>query len=91
MAEGLSATEVGKEIGKHARRHKGDQGDSTPHERLISISEAILLSVVTIVAAWSGFSAAKWGTESSLTTRQGFGDAHSSEPLFRRFAHLPSD
>jgi len=66
VAEGLSATEVGKEIGKHARRHKGDQGDSTPHERLISISEAILLSVVTIVAAWSGFSAAKWGSESSL-------------------------
>ncbi len=26
----------------------------------------MLLSVVTIVAAWSGYSAAKWGTESSL-------------------------
>ena len=25
-----------------------------------------MLAVVTIVAAWSGYSAAKWGTESSL-------------------------
>ena len=66
MAEGLSATEVGKEIGKHAKEHKGDESEGTRHDRLISISEAILLSVVTIVAAWSGFSAAKWGTESSL-------------------------
>jgi hypothetical protein len=33
---------------------------------LVSIAEAALLSIVTIVAAWSGYSAAKWGTESSL-------------------------
>ena len=35
-------------------------------DRWISITEALLLSVVTIMAAWSGYSAAKWGTESSL-------------------------
>jgi hypothetical protein len=56
---GLSASEVGKEIGEHAKhadhRHLG-----------ITIAEAIVLSVVAIIAAWSGFSAAKWGTESSL-------------------------
>jgi hypothetical protein len=62
MAEGLSPTEVGKEIGEHSRhgRHAGG------HDRLIAIGEALLLSLVTIAAAWSGFSAAKWGTESSL-------------------------
>jgi hypothetical protein len=60
VAEGLSATEVGKEIGEHAREH------GHRHDRLISIVEAVLLSVVTITAAWSGYSAAKWGTESSL-------------------------
>ena len=59
VGEGLSATEVGKEIGEHARHHG-------VHDRVISIAEAALLSVVTIIAAWSGFSAAKWGTESSL-------------------------
>ena len=28
--------------------------------------EAVLLSIVTIVTAWTGYSAAKWGTESRL-------------------------
>jgi hypothetical protein len=60
MAEGLSATEVGKEIAEHAEHSREH------HDRLISITEALLLSVVAIVAAWSGYSAAKWGTESRL-------------------------
>jgi len=62
VPEGLSATEVGKEIGEHAKH----AGGHSRHDRAISIGEALLLSVVTIVAAWSGYSAAKWGTESSL-------------------------
>src|SRR5437762_3716101 len=62
MPEGFSATEAGKEIGEHAHGH----GHVQRHERLISIIEAVLLSVVTITAAWSGYAAAKWATESSL-------------------------
>lgn len=63
MTEGLSPTEVGKEIGEHA---KHSEGVVDHQQRLIVIGEAILLSIVTIVAAWSGFSAAKWGTDSSV-------------------------
>jgi hypothetical protein len=59
VPEGLSATEVGKEIGEHAEH-------APRHGRALSITEAILLSLVAILAAWSGYSAAKWGTESSL-------------------------
>ena len=62
MPEGLSASEVGKEISEHAK-HAG------PHERrdqLISITEAVLLSVVALLAAWSGYAAAKWSTESRV-------------------------
>ena len=66
-AEGLSATEVGKEIGD-ARQARGCSGG---HGRGIAIGEALLLSIVTIVAAWSGYSAAKWGTESSLALAEG--------------------
>jgi hypothetical protein len=66
VPEGLSATEVGKEISEHAR-HAGEHGGGGRHDRLISIAEAVLLSVVTIAAAWSGYAAAKWGTESSLS------------------------
>jgi hypothetical protein len=60
MPEGLSSSEVGKEIAERAE-HAGVR-----HDRLISIIEAVLLSVVALVAGWSGYSAAKWGTASSL-------------------------
>lgn len=67
MPEGLSATEVGKEISEHAKHAEEHAAAGIHrHARLISIAEAVLLSVVTITAAWSGYSAAKWGTESSL-------------------------
>jgi hypothetical protein len=63
VPEGLSATEVGKEIGEHAKHH---QHAVQRHDRLISIVEAVLLSIVTITVAWSGYAAATWSTESSL-------------------------
>ena len=62
MPEGLSASEVGKEISEHAKH-------ADPHERrdqLISITEAVLLSVVALLAAWSGYAASKWATESRV-------------------------
>ncbi len=66
MPEGLSATEVGKEIAEH-RKH-GDEAKDTAHrDRVISIVEALTLSLVAVVAAYSGFAAAKWGTESSVS------------------------
>jgi len=37
------------------------------HERWLSIAEAILLSIVALLAAWSGYSAAKWDSELSLS------------------------
>jgi hypothetical protein len=65
MSEGLSATEVGKEISEHAG-HAAQRGAHEGRDRLISISEAVLLSIVTLLAAWSGYAAAKWNTESRL-------------------------
>jgi hypothetical protein len=67
MPEGLSASEVGKEIGEHARHGEHQTAASLHrHARAISIAEAILLSVVALTAAWSGYAAAKWSTEGSL-------------------------
>jgi hypothetical protein len=65
MPEGLSATEVGKEIGEHAKH--APAGTHERRDRLISISEAVLLSVVALLAAWSGFAAAKFSTESRVS------------------------
>jgi hypothetical protein len=64
MAEGLSASEVGKELGEHARHSKPA---SQRHDRILSITEAVLLSLVAVLAAYSGYAAAKWSTESSVS------------------------
>lgn len=74
MPEGLSPSEVGKEIAEHHREAAekqeagggGSAGEAKGRDRLITIIEAILLAVVAVLAAYSGFAAAKWGTESSL-------------------------
>ncbi len=70
MPEGLSPAEVGKEIAEHqahSASHDGGQGtEDHGTNRLLTVLEAALLAVVAVLAAYSGFSSAKWGTESSL-------------------------
>jgi hypothetical protein len=72
VPEGLSAAEVGKEIAEHAEHSKHSveehkQPEGTRHDRWLSITEAIVLAFVAVLAAYSGFAAAKWGTESSVS------------------------
>jgi hypothetical protein len=69
VPEGLSASEVGKEIAEHREHTPVEHGpaDHAQRDRWVAIFEAVLLSVVALLAAWSGYSAAKWGTESSLS------------------------
>ncbi|HEV2982729.1 MAG TPA: hypothetical protein VGX51_14980 [Solirubrobacteraceae bacterium] len=64
--EGLSPSEVGGEIGGHAGR-AGAGVHHHRHDRALSIAEAVLLSLVAVLAAYSGYAAAKWGTESSVS------------------------
>ena len=67
MPEGLSPSEVGKEIAEH-RKHTADADtEHDRHDRWLSIVEALLLSLVAVLAAYSGYAAAKWGTRSSVT------------------------
>jgi hypothetical protein len=63
MAEGLSPLEANKEFERH--KHE-DQRLEGRRGRILQVSEAVVLALVTITAAWSGFAAAKWGTESRL-------------------------
>src|SRR5262249_53866014 len=60
MPEGLSTEEVRKEIGEHIGRRAEAR---ERYFRNISIVEAILLSIVALMVAWSGYAAAKWSTE----------------------------
>jgi hypothetical protein len=74
MPEGLSPSEVGKEIAEHrhqAEEKEKEQGEGSAteakgRERWLTITEATLLAVVAVLAAWSGFASAKWSTHSSL-------------------------
>src|SRR5271165_5085652 len=67
MAEvGLSATEIGQGMTGHAK----EDGDADHHDRRLAIIEACLLAAVAVLAAWSGYSSAKWGTESRLVLVQ---------------------
>jgi hypothetical protein len=61
VSEGLSPADVGRDISAHAKHAEHEQRD-----RRLSIAEAVLLSIVALVAAWSGFAAAKWSTESRV-------------------------
>jgi hypothetical protein len=63
LSGGLSAREVGKGIADHAKLSGEHQAT---RDRALSIIEAVLLSVVALLAAWSGYSAAKWSTESRV-------------------------
>ena len=67
MPEGLSPAEVGKEIAEHKKHTAAADTEHDRHDRWLSIVEALLLSLVAVLAAYSGYAAAKWGTESSVT------------------------
>ena len=72
MPEGLSPIEVGKKAHEHTKapHQPAASAAANRHSRLVQIGEALLLSLVTIAAAWSGYAAAKWGTESRLELAQ---------------------
>jgi hypothetical protein len=69
MPEGQSPIEVGKQLHEHTTEPHQPAG-SNRHSRTVQIGEALLLSLVTIAAAWSGYAAAKWGTESRIELAQ---------------------
>ena len=45
---------------------EGDEKREKRLNRTISMFEAAMLAFVAVLAAWSGYAAAKWSTESSL-------------------------
>jgi hypothetical protein len=65
MPEGLSPEEVGKEIAERSKPSGRDRAEQR-RDRLVSIAEAVLLSIVALLAAYSGYAAAKWSTESRV-------------------------
>ena len=77
MPEGLNPIEAGKKLHEHgeaaqeqAEEEKAHGKSASRHSRIVQIGEAVLLALVTITAAWAGYSAAKWGTASRIDIAQ---------------------
>ncbi|GAA1640898.1 hypothetical protein [Georgenia ruanii] len=62
MDEGLTPAEAA-EATEELRRRQILAGERGEMSRVILILEAGLLSVVTVITAWAGYSAARWSTE----------------------------
>ncbi len=86
--EGSNSTEVAHDIARHQEHTATRTGQS---DRLLSVAEAVLLAIVALTGAWSGFGAAKWSTESrvklaeSATTRSQANRAQQTALEFRNF------
>ncbi len=78
MAEGFDPIEAGKQLHehgeqqhRHAHEEAGEHGGSGDrHSRIVQVCEAALLALVTLTAAWAGYSAARWSTESRIYLAQ---------------------
>ena len=71
VAEGLAPGEVAGEISRHKQHtahgpESGAEDGTREHDRVLSIVEAVLLAIVALLAAYTGYASAKWGTESSV-------------------------
>ena len=77
MTEGLNPIEAGKKLHEHGESvHRQTEpeddhaGAGERHSRIVQICEALLLALVTVTAAWAGYSAARWGTASRVEIAQ---------------------
>jgi hypothetical protein len=79
MGEGLSPIEAGKQLhehgaAEHEEAHEAGKPNASGHHdrrsRIAQVCEASLLALVTIAAAWAGYSAARWSTESRVDLAQ---------------------
>jgi hypothetical protein len=80
MGEGLDPIEAGKQLHEHGEKGHGEAGEageaegraekSDRHSRIVQICEAVLLALVTVAAAWAGYSASRWATASRVDLAQ---------------------
>jgi len=75
MAEGFDPIEAGKHLHEHrehlhehgeAQHRQREEGGGNRHSRIVQACEAVLLALVTLTAAWAGYSAARWSTEARV-------------------------
>jgi hypothetical protein len=79
MPEGLSSSDVAGEMSRHKahtaahppeEEASGGTDDARSHDRTLSVIEAVMLAIVALLAAYTGFASAKWNTESAVRLAQ---------------------
>jgi hypothetical protein len=79
MPEGLSSSDLAGEITRHKAHSTGHdhddegsepEGEGRSHDRTLSVIEAVMLAIVALLAAYTGYASAKWNTESSVRLAQ---------------------
>jgi hypothetical protein len=79
MPEGLSSSDVAGEMSRHkahaadhaqAEEASGATDEGRSHDRTLSVIEAVMLAIVALLAAYTGYASAKWNTESAVRLAQ---------------------
>jgi hypothetical protein len=68
--EAEEAKEAQEQAERQAESGQTGRGVNSRHSRIVQICEAVLLALVTITAAWAGYSAARWNTISRVDIAQ---------------------
>jgi hypothetical protein len=63
MPEHSANVEIAQHIGEHA--HDASEEPSRRREEILEIAQAVLLALVAIATAWSGYQAARWDSTSA--------------------------
>jgi hypothetical protein len=63
MTEHSANVEIAQHIDEHARAPREEPGRRT--EEILEIAQAVLLALVAIATAWSGYQAARWDSSSA--------------------------
>jgi len=73
-------------INAEMARHLDEHGGRRPrrHERAIEIAEAVLLAVVAVLTAWSGYQASLWDAESTESYATSARERIEAEQLYLR-------
>ena len=78
----MAEANINAEMARHLDEHGGH--GSRRHERAIEIAEAVLLAVVAVLTAWSGYQAALWDGESARAYATSARERIEAEQLYLR-------
>ena len=78
----MAEANINAEVARHLDEHGGRR--ASRHERAIEIAEAVLLAVVAVLTAWSGYQAALWDGESARAYATSARERIEAEQLYLR-------